>query len=58
MRDAGIRKLLGDLAEVERRHYATAESLKQSLTEAVRGKEEMRNGGCLCCRSFSPDWRD
>ena len=40
MRDAGIRKLLGDLAEVERRHYATAESLKQSLTEAVRGKEE------------------
>lgn len=38
--DAGIRKLLGDLAEVERQHYATAESLEQSITAAARDKEE------------------
>jgi rubrerythrin len=38
--DAGVRKLLGDLAEVERRHYAAAESLQQSITPAVQQKEE------------------
>ena len=40
IQDAGIRKLLGDLAEVERRHYATAGSLQQSLTPKVQEKEE------------------
>jgi rubrerythrin len=40
VRDAGVRKLLGDLAEVERRHYATAESLQQTITPAVEQKEE------------------
>src|SRR5207248_6272441 len=29
VQDAGIRKLLGDLAEAERKHYATAESLEE-----------------------------
>jgi rubrerythrin len=38
--DAGVRKLLGDLAEVERRHYATAESLQDTVTPVVRKKEE------------------
>ena len=38
--DAGVRKLLGDLAEVERRHYATAESLQETITPPVRQKEE------------------
>lgn len=38
--DAGVRKLLGDLAEVERRHYATAESLQESITPAVEKHEE------------------
>ena len=38
--DAGIRKLLGDLAEVERRHYATAESLQETVTPEVQKKEE------------------
>jgi len=38
--DAGIRKLLGDLAEVERRHYATAESLQESITPVVQKNEE------------------
>lgn len=39
--DAGIRKLLGDLAEVERRHYAAAESLEATyLTSEAREKEQ------------------
>src|SRR4029077_21035339 len=38
--DAGVRKLLGDLAEVERRHYATAGSLQESITPTVQQKEE------------------
>lgn len=38
--DAGVRKLLGDLAEAERRHYATAESLQESITPHVAQQEE------------------
>jgi rubrerythrin len=38
--DAGIRKLLGDLAEVERRHYAAAESLQDTTPPVVRQREE------------------
>jgi rubrerythrin len=40
VRDADVRKLLGDLAEVERRHYATAQSLQEAVTPAVRKNEE------------------
>ncbi|MGH9376770.1 MAG: iron exporter MbfA [Terriglobia bacterium] len=39
--DASIRKLLGDLAEVERQHYGRAESLSETeLTPDVRTAEE------------------
>jgi erythrin-vacuolar iron transport family protein len=38
--DAGIRKLLGDLAEVERKHYARAGELHENITPAVAKKEE------------------
>jgi len=39
--DASIRKLLGDLAEVERQHSALAESLEEKhLTPDVRAQEE------------------
>jgi rubrerythrin len=38
--DAGVRKLLGDLAEIERRHYATAESLEETITPTIERKEE------------------
>jgi rubrerythrin len=38
--DAGIRKLLGDLAEAERKHYATAEALQEAITPAIHVKEE------------------
>ncbi len=40
--DASIRKLLGDLAEVERRHYAMAESLEERhLTPDARQREDL-----------------
>lgn len=39
--DASVRKLLGDLAEVESRHYALAESLEEKhVTPEVRSEEE------------------
>jgi rubrerythrin len=38
--NADVRKLFGDLAEVERRHYATAQSLQETETPVVRKKEE------------------
>ncbi|HTT64304.1 MAG TPA: ferritin family protein [Bryobacteraceae bacterium] len=38
--DASTRKLLGDLAEVERQHQAAAESLEKGLTTNVREQEE------------------
>jgi erythrin-vacuolar iron transport family protein len=37
--DVGIRKLLGDLAEAERRHYTLAEGLQERITPAVGQKE-------------------
>ena len=39
--DAPVRRLLGDLAEAERRHYATAESLEEHrLTKEAREEED------------------
>ncbi len=39
--DASVRKLLGDLAEAERKHYAAAESLEETLlTPEARESEE------------------
>ncbi len=38
--DASVRKLLGDLAEVERKHQAAAVSLEENLTTNVREQEE------------------
>src|SRR6266853_5217913 len=38
--DAGVRKLLGDLAEAERRHYAAAESLQDTIAPVVQKNEE------------------
>jgi len=39
--DASIRKLLGDLAETERRHSALAQSLEENLTPDVLEKEDV-----------------
>ena len=38
--DASVRKLLGDLAEAERKHQAAAHSLDEKLTTNVREQEE------------------
>ena len=42
--DASIRKLLGDLAEVERQHYAKAESLKEDQVTTGAHDEEQKAG--------------
>ena len=38
--DAGIRKLLGDLAEVERKHQVQAEALQEAISPSVEKSEE------------------
>ena len=38
--DAGIRKLLGDLEEVERKHQVAAEAMSESITQTVKKTEE------------------
>ncbi len=38
--DASTRKLLGDLAEIERQHQAAAESLEQNITTSARDQED------------------
>lgn len=38
--DAGIRKLLGDLAEVERKHQVQAEALQEAITPTAERSEE------------------
>jgi erythrin-vacuolar iron transport family protein len=40
VRDAGIRKLLGDLEEVERKHQVAAEALEERITPDVEKTEE------------------
>jgi erythrin-vacuolar iron transport family protein len=39
--DASIRRLLGDLAEIERQHQAAAASLEQNLTTSSREQEDV-----------------
>ena len=38
--DAGIRKLLGDLEEVERKHQVQAEALQETITPSIEKSEE------------------
>jgi rubrerythrin len=38
--DAGIRKLLGDLEEVERKHQATAEAMSESIAQTAEKTED------------------
>ena len=40
VRDAGIRKLLGDLEEVERKHQVAAEALEEKITPDIEKAEE------------------
>ena len=55
--DAGIRKLLGDLEEVERKHQVAAEALGERASRRMcRRPKKKRSGACLCCRSCSRGW--
>jgi erythrin-vacuolar iron transport family protein len=38
--DAGVRKLLGDLEEIERKHQVAAEAMSESITPSVKKTEE------------------
>ena len=53
--DAGIRKLLGDLAATERQHYAIAESLEQRhLTPGARAAEGEAERRLFVLQMFQP----
>ncbi|HWB99854.1 MAG TPA: ferritin family protein [Bryobacteraceae bacterium] len=53
--DASIRKLLGDLAEVERQHYASAESLEEKhVTADARRQEESTSQRLFVLRIVQP----
>jgi len=39
--DAGIRKLLGDLEEIERKHQVAAEAMSESITPAEKNAEDV-----------------
>jgi rubrerythrin len=53
--DASVRKLLGDLEEAERRHYTTAESLKeQHLDSPARGQEEVSERRLFALQVIQP----
>ena len=51
--DAGIRQLLGDLAEEERQHAHMAEAWPGPPS---RTRRRPPANGCSCCRSSSPAW--
>ena len=49
--DAGIRKLLGDLAAAEREHADLAHRLARPISTRVPGRPRRRRAGaCSCCR--------
>ncbi len=53
--DASVRKLLGDLAEVERRHYTAAASLEEKLlTRGAREEEETANRRLFALQVVQP----
>ena len=53
--DASVRKLLGDLADVERKHSALAESLEQKyVTPDVRREEEAANRRLFVLQIIQP----
>ena len=56
--DAGIRQLLGDLAQEEQRHENTAEEITdaQDKSGAHRPGATKSRAGCSCCALSSRDW--
>jgi erythrin-vacuolar iron transport family protein len=54
--DAGIRKLLGDLEEVERKHQVAAEAMSESIPQTVKKTEDeaQRRSVCVADRAARP----
>jgi rubrerythrin len=52
--DAGVRKLLGDLAQAERDHEAIAEHLEEQILDRGARKAEEGSGASSSSRSRSP----
>ena len=53
--DASTRRLLGDLAEVERQHSAPRNPSKKNRPHRVPArKKTLRRSVCSCCRSCNP----
>jgi len=52
--DASTRKLLGDLADAERKHQAAAESLEKRLTPEIREKEDVANRRLFVMQVIQP----
>ena len=52
--DASVRKLLDDLAEVERRHHAQAESLEKKITPEVKEEESVAQRRLLVLQIIQP----
>ena len=55
--DAGMRQLLGDLAEEERKHERIAEALEKAASPPEEEDEKARRR-CSCCRWCSRAWPD
>jgi rubrerythrin len=53
--DLGIRKLLGDLAEVERRHLQALSLCRRRSLALSSRKKKMPNAGSSCCRLCNRD---
>ena len=57
--DAGVRKLLGDLAEAERLIFPSRSGSAPSISRpALNGPKRKRDGACSSCRSCSRAWPD
>ena len=55
--DASTRKLLGDLAEVERQHYVTAGSIEENSRYRGNARKRINRGrGFSCCKSCNRVW--
>ena len=55
--DAGIRQLLGDLAQEEQRHEDTAEEITDAQAKSGALSQSAKSpAGCLCCALSSRDW--
>ena len=53
--DAGIRKLLGDLEEVERKHQVAAEAMSENITpDGQKRRKKTPSADCLCLQIVQP----